>query len=131
MRGDAPIERLARRDTLVVSASLAVITALSWWYILRLAADMDMGGMDMRGVRMISTGLRMVMAPAREPWSLRDFVLMFVMWAVMMIGMMTPSASPLVLLYARVGRQAAKDGKAFAATGWFAAGYLKIGRAHV
>jgi predicted metal-binding membrane protein len=127
MRGAAPGKsagRLARRDTLVVGASLAIVTALSWWYILRLAADMNMGAMDMRGMRMVSSGFRMVMAPAREPWTMGEFALMFAMWAVMMIGMMTPSASPLVLLYARVGRQAASEGKAFAATGWFAAGYL-------
>ena len=49
---------------------------------------------------------------------------MFAMWAVMMVGMMTPSAAPMILLYARVGRQAATQGKPFAATGWFAGGYL-------
>jgi len=46
------------------------------------------------------------------------------MWVVMMIGMMTPSAAPVVLLYARVGRQAAVDGKPFASTGWFFSGYF-------
>jgi predicted metal-binding membrane protein len=46
------------------------------------------------------------------------------MWAVMMVGMMTPSVAPVILLYARVGRQAASSGKPFAATGWFAAGYF-------
>jgi predicted metal-binding membrane protein len=48
------------------------------------------------------------------------------MWTVMMIGMMTPSASPLVLLYARVARQAAIDGKPFAPTAWFFGGYILI-----
>jgi predicted metal-binding membrane protein len=49
---------------------------------------------------------------------------MFAMWAVMMVGMMTPSAAPMILLYARVGRQAAAQQKPLAATGWFAGGYL-------
>jgi predicted metal-binding membrane protein len=40
--------------------------------------------------------------------------------------MMTPSATPMILLYARVGRQAANAGKPLAATWWFAAGYLLI-----
>jgi predicted metal-binding membrane protein len=48
------------------------------------------------------------------------------MWAVMMVGMMMPSSMPTILLYARVGRQAAAAGKPLAATGWFAAGYLLI-----
>jgi predicted metal-binding membrane protein len=46
------------------------------------------------------------------------------MWAVMMIGMMAPSAAPMILMYARVGRQGKVDGKPFAPTGWFATGYF-------
>ena len=46
------------------------------------------------------------------------------MWAVMMIGMMTPSVAPMILIYARVGRQAAVQDKPFASSGWFVAGYL-------
>jgi predicted metal-binding membrane protein len=46
------------------------------------------------------------------------------MWAVMMVGMMAPSAAPMLLMYARVARQAKSAGKPLAATGWFAAGYF-------
>lgn len=49
---------------------------------------------------------------------------MFVMWAVMMVGMMTPSVAPTLLLYARVGRQAAVEGRPLAATGYFMTRYL-------
>ena len=42
----------------------------------------------------------------------------------MMIGMMTPSAAPMILLYARVGRSASAQGKPFASAAWFAGGYL-------
>jgi predicted metal-binding membrane protein len=52
--------------------------------------------------------------------------MMFAMWAVMMVGMMTPSAAPMILIHARVGRQAASEGKPFASTGWFAGGYLLV-----
>jgi predicted metal-binding membrane protein len=38
--------------------------------------------------------------------------------------MMTPSAAPMILIYAGVGRQASAQGKPFATTGWFVAGYL-------
>ena len=123
MTGSA-LERLLGRDRAIVAAALGVITALAWLYVLRLAADMDMGGMPMGGMRMTSTGLRMVMAPADEPWSGAEFLLMFVMWVVMMVGMMTPSVAPLVLLYAQVGRRAVLDRKPFAATACFAGGYL-------
>jgi predicted metal-binding membrane protein len=53
----AAVEALLRRDLLVVAAALAVVTALAWAHILWLAADMDMGGMDMEGWRMIPAGI--------------------------------------------------------------------------
>ena len=34
-----------------------------------------------------------------------EFAFVFAMWAVMMVGMMTPSATPMILIYARVGRR--------------------------
>ena len=114
-----------RRDRMIVTAGLAVLIALSWTYVIWIAADMDMGGMDMPGFRMIPTGMGL-MRPTTEPWNAMEFALAFVMWTVMMIAMMTPSALPMILLYARVGRQAASAGKPLAATGWFTAGYLLI-----
>jgi predicted metal-binding membrane protein len=53
-----------------------------------------------------------------------EFAFVFAMWAVMMVGMMAPSAAPMFLLYARVGRQGRIAGKPLAATGWFATGYF-------
>jgi predicted metal-binding membrane protein len=120
---EAALETVLRRDRVVVAAALALLAALAWAYVLWLAADMDMGGMDMSEFRMIPAGMGM-MAPALAPWSGMEFAFVFAMWAVMMIGMMTPSAAPMILIYARVGRQAAIADQPFAATGWFAAGYL-------
>ena len=79
--------------------------------------------MDMTGFRMIPAGLGLMM-PASAPWKPIEFAFVFAMWVVMMVGMMAPSAAPMILMYARVGRQAVIDGKPFAATGWFAAGYF-------
>jgi predicted metal-binding membrane protein len=123
---ETTVEAVLRRDRAVVAAALVAITLLAWAYVLRLASDMDMGGMDMTGFRMISTGLGMAMVPAQAPWNVGDFVLMFVMWAVMMVGMMTPSAAQMILIHARVGRTAAAAGRPLAATGWFVAGYLML-----
>ena len=50
---DSTLETVLRRDRLVVASALGVIAALAWGYVLWLAADMDMGGMDMAGFRMI------------------------------------------------------------------------------
>lgn len=120
---DAALVAVLRRDRAVVAACLFAIIISAWAYVWRLAADMEMGGMDMTGFRMIPAGSGLMM-PAMAPWQPIEFAFVFVMWAVMMIGMMTPSIAPLVLIYARVGRQAAAQQKPFAATAWLASGYL-------
>jgi predicted metal-binding membrane protein len=120
---DSALEAVLRRDRLVVAGTLAVVVALAWAYVLWLSADMDMGGMDMTGWRMIPAGTGL-MAPANAPWKAIEFAFVFAMWATMMVGMMAPSAAPMILMYARVGRHGSTHGKPLAATGWFAAGYV-------
>jgi predicted metal-binding membrane protein len=127
-----PIDAVLRRDRAMVIAALATISVLAWAYTLWRAAQMsmmdmqaasgDMSGMDMSGMDM--GGMSMAAEPAFRSWSLADFGFVFIMWAVMMVGMMTPSVAPMVLLYATVGRNAAARGRPLAATGWFLAGYL-------
>ena len=120
---EATLERILRRDRVVVATALVLLTVLAWSYVLWLAADMDMGGVDMTGFRMVPAGLG-IMAPASAPWRAIEFALVFVMWLVMMVGMMAPSAAPMILMYAGAGRQAATMGTPFAPTGWFVAGYF-------
>jgi predicted metal-binding membrane protein len=122
---DSTLETVLRRDRLIVAGALGVLVALAWAYVLWLAADMDMGGMDMSGFRMVPAGIGL-MAPAAAPWSAVEFAFVFAMWAVMMVGMMAPSAAPMILMHARVGRQGKAEGKPLAATGWFAAGYFLV-----
>src|SRR5215831_10464120 len=117
------LEAVLRRDRAIVITALAIITALAWADLVWLANDMWMGGMDMTGFRMIPDGQGWMM-PVSAPWQPIEFGAVFVMWVVMMIGMMTPSVAPMILVYARIGRQTASEGKPFAASTWFALGYL-------
>ena len=105
---DAALEAVLRRDRAVIAAALLLLIALAWADLIWLADDMSMGGMDMTGFRMIPSGQSLMM-PANEPWKPIEFAFVFAMWAVMMVGMMTPSVAPMILIYARVGRQAASD----------------------
>src|ERR1700737_774676 len=123
--GGTPLEAILRRDRAIVASTLVVLTVLAWNYVLWLVADMDMGGMDMTGFRMIPAGIGL-MKPAPAPWNAIEFAFVFAMWTVVMIGMRAPSAAPMILLYARVGGQATNTGKALAATWWFASGYLLV-----
>ena len=144
MPADTALESLLRRDRVIVAVSLAALTVIAWTYTLWLAAAMSGDGMSMSGPGM---GADMRMDPAMEmdgmemeagaalslgtvlgisprPWSSVEAGVTLTMWVVMMVGMMLPSATPMILLYARVGRQSRKEGKPFAATGFFAGGYL-------
>jgi predicted metal-binding membrane protein len=115
---DATLENLLRRDRVIVAGALVILTILAWAYTLWLARTMN----AMPQAEMAHMGA--MLAPAFKPWTPTDFIVMFVMWTVMMVGMMTPSAAPMILIYARVGRQAALQGKPLSATGFFASGYL-------
>lgn len=118
---DGTLETVLRRDRLIVAGALGSIAVMAWIYVLWLA--MDMRGMNMSGMRMVPAGIGL-MAPAAAPWRAVEFAFVVLMWTVMMVGMMAPSAAPMILMYARVGRQGRSAGKPFAATGWFAAGYF-------
>jgi predicted metal-binding membrane protein len=114
-----------RRDRILVVLALSLLTALAWSYVLWLSANMAMGGMYMAGFRMIPSGMGLMM-PAGMPWRAMEFALVFAMWAIMMVGMMTPSAAPIILMYARVGRLTEAQGTPLIATVLFAAGYLLV-----
>jgi predicted metal-binding membrane protein len=94
---------------MIVVGSLLAITILALGYTWWLGNGFDMSAM---------------MSPDFIPWSAAHFTFMFVMWVVMMIGMMTPSIAPMVLLYVAVGRSSVGAGQAFAPAGAFVAGYL-------
>ena len=121
---ESALTAVLRRDRTIVAASLLALCAVAWAYVLWLVQAMRMGGMQMTGMRVDANPFEVAMIAAVEPWSTAEFAFAFVMWAVMMIGMMTPSAAPMILIYARVGRQAELQGKPLAATGYFAGGYL-------
>jgi predicted metal-binding membrane protein len=114
-----------RRDCIVIGLALTLLTASAWSYLLWLSTDMGMGGIDMTGLRMIPSGIGLMM-PADMPWQAVEFAFVFAMWTVMMVGMMTPSAGPMFLMYARTGRQTEAQSRPLAATVWFAIGYFLV-----
>ena len=130
----SPLERVLRRDGVVVIAGLAALWAatatiavtgaglgMDAWEMTRMAwlpshHAAPRGDMDCRDMRY-----------AFAPWTPARVALLVAMWWTMMIAMMTPSATPTALLYARVHRHAAARGGVAAATaptGVFVAGYL-------
>jgi predicted metal-binding membrane protein len=61
-----------------------------------------------------------------QPWGVRDVVVTFVMWAVMMVGMMTATALPVLLLFAGAHAQRADRDDVPLAVLLFGLGYITV-----
>ena len=109
---------LSRRDRVVISSCLVLITALAWSYLVYL--DRQMSEAMAHDRMMADMGMTMDM-----PWHAADVVFAFAMWAVMMVGMMTASAAPVMLLFAAIhrGRGGQRPPRVVFA---FGAGYLLV-----
>ena len=122
----------------MVIAALVAVIVVAWAYILLGAgtgmtafemtppfgdtADMDMthglGSPHDHGSGRLGHGhgrLGMTMAMAPMAWTPGYAVLMFFMWWIMMVAMMLPSASPMILLFARFNRSQRDEGRALRA----------------
>jgi predicted metal-binding membrane protein len=86
------------RDRVVLWGGVIVITALAWIYLI-------------------------IMPMGAESWLL-DATLMFLMWAVMMVAMMLPSAAPMLSTYARIASP--REGSRAYHVWMFAAGYFVV-----
>ena len=97
-------------ESLVTGGALAIAVALAWgWLLSASSSDGDMAAMAM---------------PV-EPWSAGYLLPTFLMWAVMMVAMMVPSASPMILLHARIDKAGSPRRRALHTT-IFAGTYLGI-----
>src|SRR5262245_40966635 len=102
-------EGIFRRDRRVVLAALAALTGVSWLYILQMSRT-PASGMPVDQVVMSCCGV--------------DFWTTFLMWTVMMVGMMVPSVAPMVLAFATINRKRGSLGGPYVPTAVFLSGYL-------
>jgi predicted metal-binding membrane protein len=109
------LESALRRDRAVVLTGLAALVAVSWLYLLHLASDMA------EMARHAAMGMVM---PRMEPWRGVELLLLGVMWGVMMIAMMTPSATPMIVMFSAMNRRRAEQRGPVVRTGLFVLGYL-------
>jgi len=112
------IAAVPRRDRYLISICLAAITALSWAYLVHLTRHPSSA--DEYARMMAEMGMAM-----DRPWTMADAFFTFAMWTVMMVGMMTGSAAPMLLLFA--GAQKARRQQRMPMTVLlFGLGYLAV-----
>jgi predicted metal-binding membrane protein len=107
------LERILRRDRAVVVAALIGVTLVSWLYIVQ------MGREPLSPELVERLGVHLVLSCCGvDPWTT------FLMWTVMMVGMMVPSVAPMVLTFATLNRKRCDGGQPFVPAAVFLAGYL-------
>ena len=103
--------RPLRRERAFILAALLALSAVAWaavvWQSRRVAVDMDMG---MGGSLTMGMGA----------------LLFLVIWVIMMVAMMFPTAAPMVLTFAAISHGRQKNGQAFVPTWFFVLAYLFV-----
>ena len=90
---------------LALILTLLLVILLSWYYIV--------------------FAMTMNMEPVTQ-WSIADIAILFCMWAIMMAGMMLPSAMPVILLVEQVNKKRKLRRASYTHTLFFVIGYLLI-----
>jgi predicted metal-binding membrane protein len=91
-----PVASISARDRLLIRCCILAIAALAWAYLFYLDHQMSQAMTQ----ETMSASMEMPGMPMTRPWAGAEVFFTFVMWAVMMAGMMAGSAMPVMLLFA-------------------------------
>jgi predicted metal-binding membrane protein len=91
------------------------VIILAWVYTVHLTSSM---GIAVMGFEVIS--------PHEHTWTSAEFYLNCLMWSVMQIAMMAPTAAPMLLFYTKVSRERYPKQGPYLLTGLFLIGYLIV-----
>ena len=117
----SPLESVLKHDRMVVMISLALVVIVAAAYTIA-GVGMNMSALTMTRMAIEMPG--MAMQPVG--WSAGYALVVFLMWCVMMVAMMVPSAAPMVLIHAAIGRKQEKADRPLVATMLFVGGYLAV-----
>ena len=99
---------LLRNERVAIGAALTGLAVVCWLYLFDEARQM--AAMDP--------------AMVMPPMGATDLLLLLAMWWIMMIGMMLPSAAPMILTFAGINRGRRTRGQPYTPTALFTSGYL-------
>ncbi len=126
-RNIAGIERVVRRDRIFVAAAMFVLIAIALVYTIA-GVGMEMSALEMTFSAGTdgAGGMTGMAMDAAGGWGGAKFTLVFLMWWLMMIAMMLPSAAPTVLLYTALLRRVPVATRPAFSAGAFVTGYLLL-----
>jgi len=120
------LERVLARDRRLIAVALAALALVAWSYLLVLSRQMSD---DASMASVVSSMPHMPNMPGiggATGGSAHSIALTALMWWTMMIGMMVPSAAPMILLYGNVQRRQLAAESPTLRVALFAAGYVAI-----
>jgi len=138
---DRGIAGLVARPRVLVLAAVALCAGLGWAYFLAMSASMapvmnlsvlgpGMGALEWLFGPPGADGRIAVHnfwgMPAYDTWGAADIGLVFLMWVMMALAMMVPTAAPMLLTYADLADTASRQGKRAVSVAILGAGYLAV-----
>ena len=149
VRDRFPLETIFQRQRLTIGFSIGALVALSWAYLVLMAIEManhdswaslgpgmsffDSPETDWSAFAQTCLSITseagtalggFLMMPSHGAWSFTDLILVFVMWQVMVVAMMLPTAALTLLTFADINGNRYKGPSLFARTRNFITGYL-------
>jgi predicted metal-binding membrane protein len=111
---------IIQRERWIIGGCLAAMTVVAWLYLFHTRTAMP--GMNTSGMDMSS--IASMAMPEMYNWTPTAVFLLFVMWAVMMVAMMMPSAAPMVLAFLSLNQSRSAAKRPLVPVGIFVTGYL-------
>jgi len=100
-------------DRAEVITAIAIILAASWAFVAWMTLD-------------VSHSVVKLMMPIDASWSSTTIASVFVMWAMMMVAMMLPSAAPMILSFDRISKQRSNNSTSRLDVIVFVAAYMVV-----
>lgn len=123
-----------QRDRFIVIIATVAATLVAWIYVVLQAQGVP--GLGVAGTAVMPSMGAMANMPGMEnkpgmamemgPWGATELLLLFLMWAIMMIGMMLPSAVPLIHNFMVETHQRDSRQAVFAPTAALILGYVAV-----
>ena len=104
---------ILKRDRSIIAAGIVLVTVLAWWYTVAMAGASNRAAMPMA-------------RPDPNAWPAGALLPLFIMWVVMMVAMMLPSATPMILTFAAVARNRRQHQRPYVPVAVFASGYVVV-----
>ena len=107
-----------KRDQLFIFLGIFILVIFSWIYLFYSSSTLP--------AETSESIIQDMVMPQVNNWNINDVLALFVMWSVMMMAMMLPSATPMILIFSTINKKKNERGNGFVPTWTFLSGYILV-----